>query len=90
LLLFVLATLASVQTTEGSAGAGVSAVQPQTPHQEERKICKRIDATGSRTAAKRLCKTAAEWNAYNEAATDALPGQGGTPLRGTAGRARSQ
>jgi hypothetical protein len=43
-------------STETSA-AGDTQAQPQ----EEKKICRRVEASESRTAAKRVCLTLSEW-----------------------------
>ena len=44
-----------------AAAPGASQAQPKG----EKKICRRIDATESRTASKRFCKTASEWKEYD-------------------------
>lgn len=31
----------------------------------ERRICRRVDMTGSRSSARRVCMTAAEWRTYD-------------------------
>lgn len=43
---------------EGSSEAGTNA-------NGERRICRRIESTGSRTAARRVCMTAPEWRVYD-------------------------
>jgi hypothetical protein len=60
--LFAMFALAALQ----AAGATDKApsVQPEqtgATTKDERKICRRVDATESRLAAKRVCKTAQEW-----------------------------
>lgn len=45
-----------------AATPGAAGTTPQpTEVKEERKICKRDAATGTRMGSKRICRTAAEW-----------------------------
>lgn len=70
-LFAVTAPLAAVQANPSAAEpqqpaadqtgtAPAQATEARTPP-AERRICRRIDSTGSRTDAQRVCMTAAEW-----------------------------
>ena len=48
-------------TTEASEPAATPAEQAERPAPAERRICRRIDSTGSRTAGQRVCMTAEQW-----------------------------
>ena len=71
-LLFVLLSSAPAFASGDKVVAGTEVLEAsaQAQPQEEKKICKRIDASESRTAAKRVCLTASEWKKRQQA--DAL------------------
>ena len=48
------------EPTAAGGNSGAAAVAQAQPKQEK-KICKRFDASESRLGSKRICKTAAEW-----------------------------
>ena len=48
-------------TTEAAEPAATPAQQAERPAPAERRICRRIDSTGSRTAGQRVCMTAEQW-----------------------------
>lgn len=50
-----------------AAAGDVPAQQPEAAV-EEKKICKRVEMTGSRVGGKRECRTEAEWAAIQRAA----------------------
>jgi hypothetical protein len=61
-----LSALLLLASTNGTAApAGSTEAAPATTSapkaKEERKICKRVDMTGARTAAKKVCMTAEQW-----------------------------
>jgi len=50
-----------------AASTSAAAESPRQSQDEERQVCRRIDAaTGSRLGARRVCRTAAEWRAMEE------------------------
>ena len=52
----------SAETPAGaSEQAATPAQQAERPAPAERRICRRIDSTGSRTAGQRVCMTAEQW-----------------------------
>jgi hypothetical protein len=59
---FLLASAPALAADDAASG---SANPPK-----ERKICKRLDATESRMAAQRVCKTAAQWKRDKDAGVD--------------------
>ena len=61
--LLLLALVSEPTAASGNSGAAAaSQVQPK----QEKKICKRFDASETRLGSKRVCKTAAEWLATPE------------------------
>jgi hypothetical protein len=63
-----LAAIAAEPETAGPAASGTASEQQATPAQEraqpaadERRICRRVETTGTRTGAQRVCMTAQEW-----------------------------
>jgi hypothetical protein len=52
-------------TGDSSESASAQSTEARTPP-SERRICRRIDATGSRTDVRRVCMTAAEWRRSGE------------------------
>lgn len=65
----------------GPAAAPDAATGEKQP-KAERLICKRIAATESRLAAKRICKTARQWREAQESDGDGISLSGDTRLRG--------
>lgn len=47
--------------TESASEATTPAAQPAARPAAERRICRRLESTGSRTGGQRVCMTAAEW-----------------------------
>ncbi len=74
----LLASPAFAQQTSNGAGGSIRSGGPVpvgsseggVTETGERKRCRRIDSTGSRSAAQRVCKTAAEWRAYDSTIRD--------------------
>jgi hypothetical protein len=69
-MLSVLLTIALTATTPAAVAAATPAPQAAsvtaTAPAEEKKICRRIEASESRLGAKRVCKTAADWKLDQE------------------------
>jgi hypothetical protein len=69
----LLASPAIAQQTSNGAGGAVrsggavpeGSSEPGVTGSGERKICRRVESTGSRSTTRRVCKTAAEWRAYD-------------------------
>lgn len=57
------AAIAAGDPPSGHQGHGEAGAQAKQPAAEERKICRRIEASGARTGAQRVCMTRAEWRA---------------------------
>lgn len=55
------ATQSEIQTADASVAETTSNLDPN------RKVCKTIEVTGSRIARKRVCRTAAQWEALEDA-----------------------
>lgn len=55
------ATSDAAPATNASEQAAAPAEQSERPAPAERRICRRIDSTGSRTAGQRVCMTAEQW-----------------------------
>ncbi len=50
-----------------AAATSATAETPRQNQDEQRQVCRRIDAvTGSRLGARRVCRSAAEWRAMEE------------------------
>ena len=72
-LLMAAPVAAQTGTMQGSGAAltspkGDEPEGPQTAgvnEDGERRICRRLESTGSRNASRRLCLTAREWREYN-------------------------
>jgi hypothetical protein len=60
-LLAVLLVSTPAFANENSAPTNQGKSQTEAPAKEEKKICRNISASESRIAAKRVCRTAAEW-----------------------------
>ena len=54
---FSLASITSQDTTQSTA--------PAQPAASERKVCRNEESTSSRLGTRRVCRTAAEWEALN-------------------------
>ncbi|HEX8643651.1 MAG TPA: hypothetical protein VF702_07030 [Allosphingosinicella sp.] len=52
---------AAEQTAQEPADAQTDTAQPREERSAERRICRRIDTTGSRTGGQRVCMTAEQW-----------------------------
>jgi len=55
------ATSDTAPATSASEQSAAPAEQAERPAPAERRICRRIDSTGSRTAGQRVCMTAEQW-----------------------------
>ena len=66
-----LAGNADTKAPSADAPAAPTAAQaPKPEDQAERKICKRIDASESRMAAKRVCLTEEQWKQHDQQSSD--------------------
>jgi cell envelope opacity-associated protein A len=63
-VLLALALVTDPASAAGKAANEATATAEAPAPVEEKKICKRMEATESRVSAKRICKTAAEWKKY--------------------------
>lgn len=65
------ASNADTKTPSVDAAAAQAAPQsPKAEDQTERKICRRIDASESRVAAKRVCLTEEQWKQRDQESSD--------------------
>ena len=58
------------------AGNPSSQAAAEKPAAEEKKICKRVEMTGTRVGGKRVCATQAQWDAMQREAQEAMQSVG--------------
>lgn len=73
--MFKLLAAAALVASVAAAPVALSAEQPaptetKTAAAEEKKVCRKVEKTGSRIGEKKVCKTQAEWDRIDDSARE--------------------